>query len=225
MKDMSLELRDYIIYSDIDEKIKQAIQKVLCTYGDMEGDSYYKQDLYAITDCIEELLGSNVANIINALNKDDILNIDIDERIVTLNIINAIYDRYYRPYEIEDDNLDFIIYEHKTSVCEQLKHHYKCLYDSSLKWDVSNNQYNITATAKDVKDIILQARDSGGEMDWFGYAHDGTTMNCVRDFIIKKLKLNHDCMYDFDDEELNNIAEEIYEIVTESASKYRVTIY
>ena len=75
---------------------------------------------------------------------------------------------------------DEIIYEHKSNnndICERLKHHYKCLKNPSLEWNMKNDKYDISLTYKDMKIICLMARDSGGNLDCFSFAHDGTTRN------------------------------------------------
>lgn len=224
----SIALREVIIYSDIDLKIKEHIQAVLYNYGlllDCNNDDAFDKICYHIG----QLLGEHNATIIKkAYESDETL--DSIETMIELLLIE-----YYQDYTIPTEKYDTIMYQNKIyNTCDKLKHHYKCLKNPSLDWNKYENNIELTLTYKDVKKIILESRDSGGHLDCFGYAHDGTTANCITAFVGNQLGIEYEfgCGFngfiDIDKkqaEKLFNICEDIWSIVIAHMHEYLVELY
>ncbi len=228
----SIALRELMIYSNLDEEVKEKIQTILLNYGMMfEAE---EERLYNCREEIKELLDDSIDKTLWAY-EFDLLNIfkpTIKPISVMEKIISTILKKYYQPFIIPINKYDNIVYN-KTNTCDKLKHHYKCLKDTSLKWD-KYNKYELTVTYKDIKTIILQARDSGGNMDCFGYAHDGTTENCIVAYVGDILNVEYELGYgwkgfknttDQQQKELENICEDLWNIVLSYMSDFYVSIY
>lgn len=231
----SIALRELMIYSNLDKEVKEKIQTVLLNYGMMFEDE--EERLYDCKEIIGELLDDSIEKTIWAY-QYDLLNIfkpTITPIQIMEKVIEKILIKYYQNYNIPTENYDIIVYEHKSTnnPCDRLKHHYECLHNPSLEWNkLDGNKYDITVTYKDIKVMILQARDSGGNIDCFGYAHDGTTMNTVVHFVSEKLNIEHKYFtFDYADiteeekQELEKICEEIYDIIRWNMSDFLVQIY
>ena len=121
-------------------------------------------------------------------------------------IIPILLNKYYQDFKIPTHQYDEIVYQH-------------------------NNNFHITVTYKDIKTIVLQARDSGGYLDCFGYAHDGTTMNCVTSFVGDKLHLKYDGYFNFinlnekETKEINEICEDLWCISCAYMNDFRIELY
>lgn len=228
----SIALRELILYSNLDKDIKNNIQTLLQDYGMMFEAEYER--LFENISTIKALLDEDIANQIEAMEKNNFLFNEID---IMEKVIDKILLKYYHPYSINKDEYDEIVYNHtiENDICDILKHHYKCLHNPNLKWNqIENNkkyQYQFNLTYKDIKTIVLWARDSGGNLDCFGFCHDGTTMNCVVAYIGEKLGIEHNYSYNFinldqaQQDEIGIICDEVYDIVCEYMGEFRCSIY
>ena len=228
----SIALRELILYSNLDKDIKNNIQTLLQDYGMMFEAEYER--LFENISTIKALLDEDIANQIEAMEKNNFLFNEIE---IMEKVIDKILLKYYYPYSINKDEYDEIVYNHtiENDICDILKHHYKCLHNPNLKWNqIENNkqyQYQFNLTYKDIKTIVLWARDSGGNLDCFGFCHDGTTMNCVVAYIGEKLGIEHNYRYNFinldqaQQDEIGIICDEVYDIVCEYMGEFRCSIY
>lgn len=235
----SIALRELILYSNLDENIKNNIQTLLQDYGMMFEAEYER--LFENIPTIKALLNEDIVNQIEALDcflvKIPSNNFLFNEIDIMEKVIDKILLKYYRPYSIDKDEYDEIVYNHtsENDICDILKHHYRCLHNPNLKWNqIENNkkyQYQFNLTYKDIKTIVLWARDSGGNLDCFGFCHDGTTMNCVIAYIGEKLGIEYDYHYNFinidqaQQDEIDIICDEVYSIVCEYMEEFRCSIY
>ena len=228
----SIALREFMLYSNLDKDIKNNIQTLLQDYGMMFEAEYER--LFENISTIKALLDEDIANQIEAMEKNNFLFNEIE---IMEKVIDKILLKYYYSYNINKDEYDEIVYNHtlENDICDILKHHYKCLHNPNLKWNqIENNkkyQYQFNLTYKDIKTIVLWARDSGGNLDCFGFCHDGTTMNCVVAYIGEKLGIEHNYRYNFinldqaQQDEIGIICDEVYDIVCEYMGEFRCSIY
>lgn len=220
----SICLREYLIYSNNEsEEDKDTIQALLIGYGYMFDGDYSHLD--QCKDIILQLLGDEYIQKIICAQEIGFNDLEIIEK-----SIENILLKFYKPYTIPKDKYNTIIFSHRnqsTDACATLKHHYKCLHNPSLDWNLkqTNYQFEFDVTYKDIKAIILHARDSGGHLDCFGYAHDGTTGNCIRAFLGNKFNIPYECGYPIDNEELEMVAEDLYDIVKYYVDDFYVSIY
>ena len=228
----AIALRELIIYSDIDEDDKDIIQDILNNYGMMFENE--EERLYTLTEEIAYLLGDDYTTTINAI-KTDPLNIFTHNNIEIMEkIIRKILIKFYRPYSIPTTEYDKIMYKHSTDICDTIRQHHKSLRNPLAKWD-AYDKYDITVNYRDIKIILLEARDSGGNMDCFNFAHYDTLMNCVVSFVGEKLNIEYELGYGFynsfknitneQKDELYNICEDIYSIALNKASDFRIETY
>lgn len=208
----SIALRELMIYGEFDEALKSKIFSLLMFYSQsLENDYDNFYDALKIVNDVENseidwVESSKILLQVLCFNQSYILEIAIKQILL----------ERWKDYEIPTERYDEIVYSHKTpfvSTYERLMYHYKCLHDKSLDWDDIGEgyKYDIELTYKDLKIISLNARDSGGHMDCFGYAHDGTTMNCIHAFISNKYNIPLGEYYDFEDEELEDVCQEIFD--------------
>lgn len=229
-------LRELIMYCDwFDDEgtaeenalIRNQIQALLSDYGlllDGVGDRFDTEIIWTI----EQLLDKEYAQGIMFAWKE----LGHNEDFLVEKALKKILIKYYRDYEIPTDKYDNIVYEHigVYDICDTLKHHYKCLHNPKLKWD-NSNQYDIQITFKEMKDIILEARDSGGHLDFAGDCHDGTTINCIVSFLGDKYNIAYNDYYQFcnidekRNQELEIITEEIYRLAIKMMPIWRCTLY
>ena len=221
----SIALRELMIYGDFDEDFKNKIFRLLMIYSktfDSDYDEFYDA-LEIVNDVssyeIDWVESSKILLQILHFHQSYILDIAI--RTILLEI--------WQDYKIPTNKYDEIVYSHKkpfVSTYERLMYHYECLHDKSLDWDDIGEgyKYDIELTYKDLKIISLNARDSGGHMDCFGYAHDGTTMNCIHAFISNKYNIPLGEYYDFEDEELEDVCQEIFDYCL-LLGEFYITLY
>lgn len=221
----SIALRELMIYGNINAYDKANIQSLLNRYGNMIDGDYNKD----IIDDIDFLLGKNCADLLKKIWESEIFTPILN---VIENMIDLLLLKYYEDYEIPTENYDEIVYSHNVNNSyDEFNYHLECLKNPSLDW---NGEYkeDFVVTYKDIKKIIFQARDSGGNLDCFGYAVDTTTMNCVVSFMCEKIE---DCEHDGNyfqikhkdknrEKELKNIAEELYYEVIGYMSEFYVEL-
>ena len=223
----SIALRELIIYSKLPTTIKDAIHNILVEYGMMlEGELERLFDIDML-ESIQKLLNNDIAQHIKSIKYDNKLfnEIEIVER-----VIEDVLYQYYTSYSIPTEHYNDIAYEYEhNNICKQLAHHYKCLKDPSLDWDMQDvSKYNIQVTYKELKTLALSSRDSGGNMDCFGYAHLDTIENTVRYFVSEKLDIPlNQYGYDFQDpnKELETIVNELSDEVACEVGKYYTSTY
>ena len=219
----SIALRELMIYGNFDEDFKSKIFSLLIFYSQTFENDYdrFYDALEIVNDvCYYEIDWVESSKILlQVLCFDQTYILDI--------AIKTILLERWQDYEIPTEKYDEIIYSHKKSnnTYERLMYHYKCLHDKNLDWNDfdKGNKYEIELTYKDLKIISLNARDSGGQMDCFGYAHDGTTMNCIHSFISYKYDIPLDDYYHFEDEELENVCEEVFQFLL--LDEFYITLY
>ena len=219
----SIALRELMIYGDFDEDFKSKIFSLLMFYSqtfENDYDNFYDA-LKIVNDVsyyeIDWVESSKI--LLQVLHFDQTYILDIAIREILL--------ERWQDYEIPTEKYDEIIYSHKKSnnTYKRLMYHYKCLHDKNLDWNDfdKGHKYEIELTYKDLKIISLNARDSGGQMDCFGYAHDGTTMNCIHAFISYKYDIPLDDYYRFEDEELEKVCEEVFQFLL--LGEFYITLY
>ena len=219
----SIALRELMIYGDFDEDFKNKIFRLLMIYSktfDSDYDEFYDA-LEIVNDVsyyeIDWVESSKILLQILHFHQSYILDIAIREILLEI----------WQDYKIPTEKYDEIINSHKKSnnTYERLMYHYKCLHDKNLDWNDfdKGHKYEIELTYKDLKIISLNARDSGGHMDCFGYAHDGTTMNCIHAFISYKYDIPLDDYYHFEDKELENVCEEVFQFLL--LGEFYITLY
>lgn len=220
----SIALRELMIYGTFDEDFKNKIFNLLMIYSQtLEGDYDQFYDALKIVNDVEY---SEVDWVESSKILLQILHFD-QTYILDIAIKEILLERW-EDYEIPTEKYDEIIYSHKkrfTNTYERLMYHYECLHDKSLDWnDIDEGyKYEIELTYKDLKTISLNARDSGGHVDCFGYAHDGTTMNCIHAFISNKYNIPYDEYYNFENEELESVCEEVFQLLL--FGEFYITLY
>lgn len=224
----AIALRELMIYGDFPQETKKSIQFILSRYGlAFENDFSHFQ---RAVECVQKLCPyinwkEGVQFMSYPLCMHEIKMFEI--------MIQEVLLQYWQDYTIPTSNYDDIEYMHinvKTSPCDSYKHHYKCLYDKSLEWDTLEKEYEyeIVVTGKEIKEMALLARDSGGNLDYAGDAHIGTTMNVVCGFMEDKLDLPYEWQWTKeyeDNEELEQIMEEIYNEVCSAMGDYMISLY
>lgn len=214
----SIALRELMLYGDFDEDFKNKIFNLLIIYGKTFDNDY--DDFYEALKIVSDVICYEIDWIA-------ISTFCIDKSYILEIAIREILLEYWQDYEIPTERYNEIIYSHnqKYSTYEKLMHHYKCLHNKNLDWNKYEieNKYQIELTYKDLKIISLNARDSGGHMDCFGYAHDITTMNCIHAFISDKYNLQMDDYYTFEDEELENVCQEVFQFLL--LEEFYITLY
>lgn len=215
----SIALRELCIYGDIDNS--EQIQEALIRYGTHLDDHYISK--YNI-DALFDLLNFSEDDI--KLFKQQTL-FSMEE--VANKLIDEILLHYWKRYTIPTTQYHKIVFEYNLNEptnnsfntymqhLEQFKHKYNL-----------NTHY---VSYKDVKKLILQARDSGGHLDCFGYICDNTLRNCIHDFIANQVNVEttYYCRITTDNEALTDtlheICEELFNVCCEYMSDFKCDLY
>ena len=226
----SIALRELILYGDFDKQTKSDISSLLNYYVQvLDNDDEHLSDAMEIIKKYIPYINweEGMRFLAEAMSMDYTVILELGIKEILLDL--------WQDYEIPSDEYGDITYMHESvldDTCDRLRYHYKCLHDRSMDWNAPEKCfYQVYATNQDIKTIALRARDSGGHIDVFGYAHHGTTMNCINDFISEQTGINTDTAYDFIApdlkhlEELGRIAEEIFSLVVNEMDKYNIIIY
>lgn len=128
---------------------------------------------------IKLLLGDKIAIQVGEMKTNNYLFDEID---IMEKIIDKVLLKYWQEYTIPTEKYNQIVY--------------------------INDKNNIKMTYKDVKRVIFQARDSGGNIDCFGFANQNTMMNCIKAFVNEKVKITNE-------KEFEQICEDIYDTIIE----------
>lgn len=224
----AIALRELMIYGDFSSDIKNKMKSILITYGSLFNHDYTNFE-QSIEDAELLMPDINWAEGIKFMKHPLCIN---DKDIFEL-IIKEILLRYWQDYIIPSSTYDRIEYSHvneEINACDSFKHHYKCLKDKSLNWNDLNQkyEYELEITEKEIKEMALNARDSGGNSDYAGYAHIGTTMNVVCCFLEDKFDLDYEWQWEDkyeDAKELHQMADEIYDIVCSAMGEYMIELY
>lgn len=220
----SIALRELMIYGDFDEDFKNKIFRLLMIYSktfDNDYDEFYDA-LRIVNDvCYYEVDWVESSKLLlQVLCFDQTYILDI--------AIQTILLERWQDYEIPTEQYNDISYSHrkKINTYDRLMYHYECLHNKNLDWNDFDEgyKYEIELTYKDLKTISLHARDSGGHMDCFGYAHDGTTMNCIHAYISNKYNIPLNEYYSFEDEELEDVCQEIFDYCL-LLGEFYITLY
>ena len=198
----AIALRELCIYGDIDNS--EQIQEALIRYGTHLDDHYISK--YNI-DALFDLLNFSEDDI--KLFKQQTL-FSMEE--VANKLIDEILLHYWRRYTIPTTQYHEIVFEYS--------------------FDKPNNPFDTYYVSyKDVKKIILQARDSGGHLDCFGYICDNTLRNCIHDFIANQVNVqttdycriitNNEQLTD----QLHEICEELFDVCCIYMSDFKCDIY
>ena len=198
----AIALRELCIYGDIDNS--EQIQEALIRYGTHLDDHYISK--YNI-DALFDLLNFSEDDI--KLFKQQTL-FSMEE--VANKLIDEILLHYWRRYTIPTTQYHEIVFEYS--------------------FDKPNNPFDTYYVSyKDVKKIILQARDSGGHLDCFGYICDNTLRNCIHDFIANQVNVQTTdyCRITTDNEALTDtlheICEELFNVCCEYMSDFKCDLY
>lgn len=199
----SIALRELCIYGDIDNS--EQIQEALIRYGTHLDDHYISK--YNI-DALFDLLNFSKDDI--KLFKQQTL-FSMEE--VANKLIDEILLHYWRRYTIPTTQYHKIVFEYN--------------FDKP-----TNNPFDTYYVSyKDVKKLILQARDSGGHLDCFGYICDNTLRNCIHDFIANQVNVQTTdyCRITTDNEQLTDqlheICEELFDVCCIYMSDFKCDIY
>lgn len=199
----SIALRELCIYGDIDNS--EQIQEALIRYGTHLDDHYISK--YNI-DALFDLLSFSEDDI--KLFKQQTL-FSMEE--VANKLIDEILLHYWRRYTIPTTQYHKIVFEYNLN-------------------EPTNNPFDTYYVSyKDVKKLILQARDSGGHLDCFGYICDNTLRNCIHDFIANQVNVqttdycriitNNEQLTD----QLHEICEELFDVCCIYMSDFKCDIY
>lgn len=199
----SIALRELCIYGDIDNS--EQIQEALIRYGTHLDDHYISK--YNI-DALFDLLNFSEDDI--KLFKQQTL-FSMEE--VANKLIDEILLHYWRRYTIPTTQYHKIVFEYNLN-------------------EPTNNPFDTYYVSyKDVKKLILQARDSGGHLDCFGYICDNTLRNCIHDFIANQVNVQTTdyCRITTDNEQLTDqlheICEELFDVCCIYMSDFKCDIY
>lgn len=199
----SIALRELCIYGDIDNS--EQIQEALIRYGTHLDDHYISK--YNI-DALFDLLNFSEDDI--KLFKQQTL-FSMEE--VANKLIDEILLHYWRKYTIPTTQYHKIVFEYNLN-------------------EPTNNPFDTYYVSyKDVKKLILQARDSGGHLDCFGYICDNTLRNCIHDFIANQVNVQTTdyCRITTDNEQLTDqlheICEELFDVCCIYMSDFKCDIY
>ena len=199
----SIALRELCIYGDIDNS--EQIQEALIRYGTHLDDHYISK--YNI-DALFDLLNFSEDDI--KLFKQQTL-FSMEE--VANKLIDEILLHYWRRYTIPTTQYHKIVFEYNLN-------------------EPTNNPFDTYYVSyKDVKKLILQARDSGGHLDCFGYICDNTLRNCIHDFIANQVNVQTTdyCRITTDNEQLTDqlheICEELFDVCCIYISDFKCDIY
>ena len=199
----SIALRELCIYGDIDNS--EQIQEALIRYGTHLDDHYISK--YNI-DALFDLLNFSEDDI--KLFKQQTL-FSMEE--VANKLIDEILLHYWRRYTIPTTQYHKIVFEYNLN-------------------EPTNNPFDTYYVSyKDVKKLILQARDSGGHLDCFGYICDNTLRNCIHDFIANQVNVEttYYCRITTDNEALTDtlheICEELFNVCCEYMSDFKCDLY
>ena len=199
----SIALRELCIYGDIDNS--EQIQEALIRYGTHLDDHYISK--YNI-DALFDLLNFSEDDI--KLFKQQTL-FSMEE--VANKLIDEILLHYWRRYTIPTTQYHKIVFEYNLN-------------------EPTNNPFDTYYVSyKDVKKLILQARDSGGHLDCFGYICDNTLRNCIHDFIANQVNVQTTdyCRITTDNEALTDtlheICEELFNVCCEYMSDFKCDLY
>lgn len=199
----SIALRELCIYGDIDNS--EQIQEALIRYGTHLDDHYISK--YNI-DALFDLLNFSEDDI--KLFKQQTL-FSMEE--VANKLIDEILLHYWRRYTIPTTQYHKIVFEYNLN-------------------EPTNNPFDTYYVSyKDVKKLILQARDSGGHLDCFGYICDNTLRNCIHDFIANQVNVQTTdyCRITTNNEQLTDqlheICEELFDVCCIYMSDFKCDIY
>lgn len=199
----SIALRELCIYGDIDNS--EQIQEALIRYGTHLDNHYISK--YNI-DALFDLLNFSEDNI--KLFKQQTL-FSMEE--VANKLIDEILLHYWRRYTIPTTQYHKIVFEYNLN-------------------EPTNNPFDTYYVSyKDVKKLILQARDSGGHLDCFGYICDNTLRNCIHDFIANQVNVQTTdyCRITTNNEQLTDqlheICEELFDVCCIYMSDFKCDIY
>lgn len=199
----SIALRELCMYGDIDNS--EQIQEALMRYGTHLDDHYISK--YNI-DALFDLLNFSEDDI--KLFKQQTL-FSMEE--VANKLIDEILLHYWRRYTIPTTQYHKIVFEYNLN-------------------EPTNNPFDTYYVSyKDVKKLILQARDSGGHLDCFGYICDNTLRNCIHDFIANQVNVQTTdyCRITTNNEQLTDqlheICEELFDVCCIYMSDFKCDIY
>ena len=197
----SIALRELCIYGDIDNS--EQIQEALIGYGAHLDDHYISK--YNI-DALFDLL---------SFSEDDIKLFKQQKLFSMEELANKLIDEillhYWRRYTIPTTQYHETVFEYNFDKPNNLNTHY--------------------VSYKDVKKLILQARDSGGHLDCFGYVCDNTLRNCIHDFIANQVNVQTTdyCRITTNNEQLTDqlheICEELFDVCCIYMSDFKCDIY
>lgn len=222
----AIALRELILYGDFDKKFKTDVISLLAYYSSLleQDDDRYDDMLKIFEEYMSDINWIEGSKFCRkcGMHKTDVIEMGISKLLL----------RYWQDYTIPTEKYDKIVYSHinePVELCDIIKHHYKCLHNNSLDWDLKSKKYDyeIEVTYKDIKRIILLARDSGGHLDFYGDCHIHTTLNCIASYLSKKLNLPLFECWDLDDmsDEINQISDDIYKIVQNYMKDFECQLY
>ena len=200
----SIALRELCIYGDIDNS--EQIQEALIGYGTHLDDHYISNEAMCNIDALFDLLNFSEDDI-KLFKQQKLFNMEE----LANKLIDEILLHYWRRYTIPTTQYHEIVFEYN--------------------FDESNNLNTHYVSYKDIKKLILQARDSGGYLDCFGYICDNTLRNCIHDFIANQVNVqttdycriitNNEQLTD----QLHEICEELFDVCCIYMSDFKCDIY
>ena len=200
----SIALRELCIYGDIDNS--EQIQEALIGYGTHLDDHYISNEAMCNIDALFDLLNFSEDDI-KLFKQQKLFNMEG----LANKLIDEILLHYWRRYTIPTTQYHEIVFEYNFDEPNNLNTHY--------------------VSYKDIKKLILQARDSGGHLDCFGYICDNTLRNCIHDFIANQVNVEttYYCRITTDNEALTDtlheICEELFNVCCEYMSDFKCDLY
>ena len=202
----AIALRELCIYGDLEIDDTNQIQDALIRYGNNLADHYeHDESKYNIEALFDLLRFSEddikMFNQQTLFNREEIANKLIDEILL----------HYWKRYDIPTEKYHQIVFQYN--------------------FEENNTFDTVYVSYKDVKKLILQARDSGGYLDCFGYICDNTLRNCIHVFIANQIgvQTNDYCRIQTDNEQLTDqlyeVCEQLVDICCIIMSDFRCDIY
>lgn len=219
----SIALRELCIYGNLKKEDSSIILDTLIKYGN-----------YLDNDCIDADVNNILDNFSNLLHIDK-YDIDFFEKQTPIKeIINKLIDEilvyYWKEYTIPTQKYHKIVFRYTLpsstgNTFDVYMQHLKQFKNNCIL----NTLYLVSY--RDIKKIILQARDSGGHLDCFGYVNSDTLRNSIHTFISNQTntKLDDYCRIETNNKQLTDqlyeICEKLFDICCETMSDFKCNLY